>query len=270
MRWWLNTRGSRVKNRGCFAALLAVSIALPAFAEEDIPTVTPYRPTVSNPAVLSRPGWLEVESGWINSTATDNSTRGSLPYTLKLAFTNNFGVLLGGEAFVDQVDPAGGHTSGTGDTLLLLKNKWSASEDSLSAFGLEYGFSSPTAQNGVGSGSGKTDYLVNGIYSADLYENTIDLNLNITELGNVQPGESSQLWGWAATWSRALNDTWGIAAEVSGSSRQGADPSDQFLAAVNYAMSRRVVWDAGFATGINPAAPKWSLFAGVSILVGKI
>jgi hypothetical protein len=243
-----------------------------ANAEEDVPSVTPYRPTVSNPAVLSRPGWLEVESGWINSTATDNSTRGSLPYTFKLAFSNNFGVMLGGEAFVDQVDTSGAHTKGGGDTSLLLKNKWSVSEDGGSAFGMEYGFISPTAQSGLGAGSGKTDYLVNGIFSTDLSGNTIDLNVNVTELGNVQADESSKLWGWAATWSTALNDTWGIAAEFSGASRQGKDPNSQFLAAVNYATSKRVVWDAGFASAINPlpGAMQWSVFAGVSVLVGKI
>jgi hypothetical protein len=261
-----------LKKNLCFAALLSCTVLSSANAEEDIPSVTPYRPTISNPAVLSRPGWLEVESGWINSTATDSSTRGSLPYTFKLAFTDSFGVLLGGEALVNQVDAVGARTTGAGDTSLLLKNKWSVSENGNAAFGLEYGFVSPTAQNGLGSGSGKTDYLVNGIFSTDVSGNTIDLNVNVTELGNVLPDESNKLWGWAATWSTALNDTWGIAAEFSGASRQGQDPNSQFLAAVNYATSKRVVWDAGFSSAINPlpGAMQWSVFGGVSVLVGQI
>lgn len=261
-----------MKNKICFAALLCGFAAQSVWAEEDVPTVTPYRPTVSNPAVLSRPGWLEVEAGWANSTTTDNGTRGSLPYTMKLAFSNSFGVLLGGEGYVDQADTAGTHTRGGGDTSLLLKNKWTPIEDSETAFGLEYGFVSPTAQSGLGSGSGKTDYLVNGIFSTDISDNTIDMNLNVTELGNVQADESSKLWGWATTWSRALNDTWGVAAELSGTSRQGKDATEQFLAAVNYAMSKRVVWDAGFSSAINPqpGATQWTVFAGVAVLVGKI
>lgn len=258
-----------MQKKFCFIALLCCGINSPVLAEENIPAVTPYRPTVSNPAALSRPRWLEIESGWINSKNADSSTRGSLPYTMKLAFTENIGVLLGGEAFVDQVDPTGAHANGFGDTLLLLKQRW-ASGESNSAFGVEYGFSSPTAKNGVGSGSGKTDYLVNGIYSTELSGNTIDLNLNVAELGNVQPEESSRLWGWAATWSRSLNGRWGIAAELSGYAHRGNGPSDQCLGAINYAMNRRVVWDAGFAVGLNPAAPKWSVFAGVAILAGKI
>ena len=172
-------------------ALLLCGVTSSSFAEE-VPSVTPYRPTVSNPAVLSYPGWLEIESGWINSKATDDSSRGSLPYTMKLAFTENFGVLLGGEAFVDQMDIAGAHTNGSGDTLLLLKQRWAMDAEGNSAFGVEYGFNSPTAKNGLNSGSGKSDYLVNGIFSTDISGNTIDLNLNLTERGDVQSGESSQ------------------------------------------------------------------------------
>lgn len=252
-----------------YPILLCSTLAFPASAE-DLPSVTPYRPTVSNPAVLSQPGWLEIESGWINSKYKDNSSRSSLPYTLKFAFTDTLGVLVGGEAFVSQVDPAGERQSGSGDTYLLLKHKWPLGGESKSAFGMEYGFNSPTAKNGLNSGSGKTDHVLNGIYSTEASGHTIDLNLNITSLGDVQPGESRQQWGWATTISRQLNEDWGVAAELSGYARQGTQPSDQFLAAVNYTMSRSVVWDAGFAAGLNDAAPKWSVFAGVAILLGKI
>jgi hypothetical protein len=255
-----------MRNQIALMVLLCCDIVRPVFAEE--PSVTPYRPTVSNPATLSQPGWLEVESGWLDSVAPDNSTRGSLPYTLKVAFTENFGVMLGGEAYVDQTDPMGARQTGVGDTFLLLKNKWQAGEDTDSAFGLEYGFKVPTAKNNLGSG--KTDYLVNGIYSTELSGNTIDLNLNMIELGYVQPGQARQQFGWAAAWSSQIDSTWGIAAELSGYIDRGTAPGNQFLAAVNYAMSRRVVWDTGFATRISQAGPKWSLFAGVSILVGRI
>ena len=37
-----------------------VSVAQSA---EDQPSVTPYRPSVSTPAILSAPGWIELEAG---------------------------------------------------------------------------------------------------------------------------------------------------------------------------------------------------------------
>lgn len=256
-----------MQHRFSLIVLLCAGASSLAFAD-DQPAVTPYRPTVSNPAALSQPGWLEMESGWINNTQNDQTTRGSLPYTLKFAFTDDLGVLLGGEAFIDQTDTAGAHLTGAGDTLLLLKHRWATNGGNDAALGLEYGFKAPSAKTDLGSG--KTDYLVNAIYSTQRADNTIDLNLNLTQLGAVADGEAAQQWGWAATWSRPLNDTWGIAAELSGYTRQGSDPASQFLAALSYASSRRVVWDAGLASGLSQAAPKWSLFAGVSVLLGKL
>lgn len=243
------------------------AISTLAYAEEP-PAVTPYRPTVSNPAALSQPGWLEVEAGWNGSKASDNSSRGNLPYLLKFAFSDRLGVLLGGDAYIEQTDPTGESLRGAGDTLLLLKQKWTPDNVDNTALGLEYGFKSPTAKEGLGSGT--TDYLVNGIYSAELSGNTLDLNLNLTLLGDAQVGEGRQQWGWATTWSRSLNDSWGVAAELSGSVRQGTDAASQFLGALSYAVNRRVVWDAGFTAGISPAAPKWSVFAGVSVLAAKL
>jgi len=43
---------------------MLITSSLAAQAEDSTPTATPYRPTVSNPATLSEPGWLEMELGW--------------------------------------------------------------------------------------------------------------------------------------------------------------------------------------------------------------
>lgn len=233
---------------------------------EELPSVTPYRPTVSNPAVLSQPGWLELETGWNQARAKDGSKSANLPYTLKYAFSSDFGILLGGDAYVSQSDPAGGSLSGNGDTLLLLKQRWDAGTDS--AFGVEYGAKLPTAKKNLGSGA--SDYLVNGIYSTEMSGNTLDFNLGLTQMGAVAQGESRQQWSWAATWSRPLDETWGIGVELSGSARGRTPPLNQFLMALGYSVNRRIVLDAGLSKGISPESPDWALFCGVSALLGKI
>ncbi|MFA6015232.1 MAG: transporter [Gallionellaceae bacterium] len=258
-----------MRNKLWLIATLNIILLTPCFAKEN-PAVTPYRSTVSNPAALSQSGWLELEAGWLSSKSRDDSTRGSLPYMLKFAFAQNSGVLLGGEAFVNQTVAQSSSISGLGDTSFLLKHRFGVSENGSSAFGMEYGFVAATAKEGLNGGSGKTDHLINGIYSADLSGNTIDINLNLTTLGSVSAGESKQQWGWVATWSRPLNEKWGVAAELFGSIRSGFKPSDQALVSVNYALSKRVVWDAGLAAGLNDSTPKWSLLAGVTVLVGKL
>ena len=95
--------------------LLLCSAIAPLASAGEQPAVTPYRPTVSNPAALSQPGWLELETDLSSSKATDNSSRGNLPYLLKFAFTDNMGVLLGGDAFIEQADLAGEPLRGAGD-----------------------------------------------------------------------------------------------------------------------------------------------------------
>ncbi len=232
---------------------------------EDLPSVTPYRPTVSNPAQLSQAGWLEVECGFNRASNADASWRNNVPYTLKLAFSQDFGILLSGDAFVAQADSAGSLT-GFGDTLLLLKNRFGVSETS--ALGVEYGLKAATAADGLGSG--KTDYLVNGIFSTDIRAHTIDLNLGVTQLGANQASEGVQQLSWAATLSRPAGEFWTVAAEFSGTARQGLMPSNQFMVAGSYALNRRMVLDLGVARGMSTASPQWSGFFGVSFLAGKV
>ena len=239
-----------------------------ALAEEEV-SVTPYRPTVSNPAALSAPGWLEVELGVNQQRPGDGSQQGSLPYLLKYAFTQDFGILLAGEAHRVQSDADGTRLGGLGDTQLLLKHRWGLGDgENDPALGLEWGFKSPTARNGLGSG--KTDYIINGIYSAELAGNTFDLNINATRLGVFDAGTGQTKWGWAATLSHALDERWGIAAELSGAARRGTLPENQALMAVAYTLSKRVVLDFGMAVGVSRAAADRNFFAGVSFLLDKL
>src|SRR5690349_17980857 len=86
------------------AAALCCAQAFAQAATDDQPSVTPYRPSVSTPAALSAPGWLEIEGGALFARGTGDTRRDSLPYTLKLAFSPDWGVRLGGEAWVRQTD----------------------------------------------------------------------------------------------------------------------------------------------------------------------
>ena len=47
--------------------LVAAGVPTRASAADDAPSAVPYRPSVSTPAALSEPGWLEVEGGLLHS-----------------------------------------------------------------------------------------------------------------------------------------------------------------------------------------------------------
>ncbi len=246
------------------AIILAVSTNGVSAADE--PEATPYRPGVSTPAELSRPGWFEMELGWQREKSAASGRRDSFPYTFKLAFSADWGVRVDGEAQVKSRDPDGTTLSGRGDTAVVLKRRFAVDQNH--AFGLEAGANFATAKEGLGSG--KTDYLLNGIYSAQLGAYHVDLNLIARRLGQVESAEGRWQATWAGAVSHALNNRWGVGGEISASHQAGTPNTGQLLAAVTYSVSKRMVFDFGASRGLTRASPDWALFAGVTVLLGRL
>jgi hypothetical protein len=250
------------------ALLLAASCAVlaPSAHAEDDPAVTPYRPTVSSPAALSTPGWVELEGGGLQQRGPGDARRTSLPLTLKLAFTPDLGIVIGGEGWVRQSE-AGATQSGGGDTTLVLKQRFALDEQR--AFGLELGTKFPTASTAIGSG--ERDWSANGIYSADLAAGWhTDINVNETRQGAPAGQRAAWQAGWAASLSRALNDDWGAAGELSGTHVAGSAPTVQLLVAGSWNASKAAVLDVGVAKGLNRGTPHAQLFFGGTFRIGRL
>ena len=241
-----------------------IALAQPALQEQ--PSVTPYRPSVSAPAALSAPGWLEIEAGLLHARGPGGARRGSLPYTLKLAFSEDWGIRLGGDAWVTQRDEAGQGLRGAGDSVVVLKRRFGI--DELSAFGLEAGATLPTGRTGISAE--KSDYSINAIYSADLGAYHADLNIASTRIGLVEAGAGGNQILWAAALSTALTGRWGVVAELSGTRRRGVDHSAQALGAVSYNLSKSLTLDAGLARSIRSGPANWSVFTGFTMLAGRL
>ena len=249
-------------------ALLPVAmaaLAAPLHAQEG-PPVTPYRPSVSSPAQLPAPGQLELELGGLSAKPEDGR-RNSLPYTFKLAFNEQWGVLIGGEAYVSAPgDDGGARRRGFGDATFELKRAFVV--DDGTAFGLELSVKAPTARDGIGSGN--SDYIVNGIYSQDIGAVHMDANLNATRLGGDQAGSGRVQHGWSASFSTPVSDKWGLTTEASGTQRSGETNTAQLLLAATYSPTKRLTIDWGVAKGLNSASPGWSLFSGVVLPLAKL
>jgi len=230
------------------------------------PAVTPYRPTVSNPADLSAPGWLEAELGGQRSYNEDRSRNDSVPWVLKYAFDENHGLLLGGGGYVSAQAPGAPSQASFGDTYLEWKQRFPVSDSA--AFGIEAGVVAPTATHNLGAG--KAQWLVNGIFSTDLGALHLDANLGETRGGDTPAQVSSWQTGWAAAISRPLAGNWGAAFELSGIYQQGAATQSQALFALSYNWSRQLVLDCGAAYGLTHAAHDRSLFAGATFMIGRL
>ncbi|MBV6322647.1 transporter [Duganella violaceipulchra] len=246
--------------------LSAAVCLLPLFClAEDGPPITPYRPSVSSPAQLPAAGQLELELGGLSSKS-DDGRRNSLPYALKLGFNEQWGIVLGGEAYVSAPDGSGGHARGIGDTLFVLKRAFVL--DEASALGLELGAKAPTAMDGIGSG--RADYSLNGIYSRDMGSVHMDANLNATRLGAYDAGSGRVQTGLSASFSSPVNEQWGVTGEWSGTRRSGAASTAQVLVAFSYSPSKRLTVDVGAAHGLNSASPNWAFFSGVVLPLAQL
>jgi hypothetical protein len=240
------------------------ALVVPAHAADD-DGVSPYRPSVSTPAQLPKPGQLEFELGGL-SAKTGDARRDSLPYQFKLAFNKEWGVLLGGEAYVSARDDSGNRLRGVGDTNVVLKRAFEV--DDATAFGLELNVKLPSAKDGIGSG--KTDWTGNGIFSKDFGKLHMDTNLNFTRLGAIDPGTGRVQTGWSASFSHPLVDKWGATGELSGTHRNGMQNTAQLLGAVTYNASKTLVLDFGVARGLTGASQDWSFFAGAVFPLAKL
>ena len=249
-----------------FALLLAGTTK--AFADDETPepSVTPYRPTVSNPADLPVPGWLEGEFGGLRTQGEDHSRDDSVPWLLKYAFDENHGLLLGGNAYASAQAPGAVGQSSFGDTFVEWKQRFPVSDKA--AFGIEAGVVAPTASHGLGIGT--PQWEVTGIFSTDFGAMHLDLNLGEVR-GGDQPAEGSP-WQttWAAAISTSLTDHLGTAFELSGVRQHGVATTSQSLIAFTYNVSRRLVLDAGGAYGLTRVAHDRSFFAGATVLIGRL
>jgi len=246
------------------AALCSVALADEAAAPADTDAITPYRPSVSSPAQLPVPGQLEAELGGLRARS-DDARRTSLPYALKLAFSKEWGVVIGGEAHVWAHDDSG-RAQGLGDTTLVLKHAWLV--DDATAFGMELGVKTPTANDGIGSGH--SDYTLNTIFSRDIGPVHMDANLNATRLGVADDGTGRTQFGASASFSGALSDHWGLTGELSGTRRSGAASGTQLLTALTYSPSKRLTFDMGVARAFRPTPATTQVFAGVVFPIAKL
>ncbi len=223
---------------------------------------TPYRPTVSNPADLPVPKHLEWEAGGLALDEHAGERLLSVPYVLKYAFNENLGVLVGGDSLVSDRTP-GDTSEGWGDTSLVLKIRHPVSKST--ALGLEVGAKLPTASSGLGSGH--ADFSLNGILSAEVDEFDVDVNLSYTQLGVSDPGTRRGVVGWAIAAAHAVGGPFGLAGEFSGSEQKGSPSPAQFLGALSYTLRPTIVLDCGSLLGLNHAAPRYGVFAGMTVLV---
>lgn len=246
---------------------LALSWAVPAVAraQDDPPAVVPYRPSVATPAQLPAPGWPELEAGVEWQKGGDSARSFSSPVTFKLAWSDRWGIVLGTDVQDWQRAYDGTTTRSGGDTALTLKYKLPVNDEV--ALGAQVGPQLQTARPPIGSGG--TEWIFTGIASVDHANFHVDVNLGGAHLGDVDAGQGAWQGRWAIAASHPLGERVGLTGEWSGVAQRGTTPQAQFLAALNYNVSRALVLDVAIAAGLTRATPDWQIMAGLTVQLGR-
>ncbi len=247
-------------------AVLFISLASRAVAvrAEEAPGVVPYRPTVSTPADLPPAGYPQVEAGYLTTRGGGNVRNDSVPLTFVLAWSSQWGLLIDAGAYERERGFDGTTAQSAGDTSVLLKYKLPIREDL--ALGWQFGPTLPTARPPIGSG--KTDWNLTAIASADFGDLHVDANLGAVRVGAIADDQGRIAANWSLAGSYPLNDHLTAAIEASGNEQRGSSAASSALAALSYNVSRTLVFDVALSAGLSRSAPNWQFTTGFSLLLG--
>lgn len=257
--------------------LLLVVVLSGAFAkvqaqDPDEPDfIVPSRPTVSNPAEFQKPGVLQLEAGYnANFHAPGVQVQQDVP--LALRFAVNKRLLLEFDADSPSSQTVNGmRTTGAGDTQLGIQVVLQHEKESRPGFAVAYYVKLPTADSAKGLGTGRVDHNFIALLSKKVGGTTMDFNAiwlvsgRTTDTGHASSGQG------AFAVSRNLTQRTGIQGELSGFSRNDAQPGAVFaLAAVTYQVNRRLVLDSGLRFGLTHDAPPIGVFAGLTVGIADL
>ncbi len=251
---------------------LVLLLSLPLRAEDPPIEVNPNRPTFATPANTTQPGVAELEWGLQRSALRDDGTTFGTPTLLKLGLLKDLEFRVSTPGFL-RLEPAGAAaTSGPGDLSLGLQ--WCYFHDGL--FGtdqaIQVAHTFPTAAMAQGLGNGAPIDILTLIFSRDAGPYHIDVNLLESWIGLTSDqggGRAAQTAGTVSI-TRNLNEAWSITGELY--ALQSTPLNARVVSnlwAVAYKVSKRLVLDAGVDVGLTHGAPRFTVFTGLTVGLGR-
>lgn len=249
------------------SAAIKVSDQASESGETDEPEfIVPSRPSVSNPAEFQRPGVLQLEYGYdANFRADDFRTMQRTPLALRFAISRRFLFEFDNDNLLSQTPVDGARTTGVGDTQLGLQGVVVHETPDHPALAFAYYIKLPSASVAKNLGTGRVDHSFITLVSKKVSKTTIDFNAIYLLAGRQNESGHASSGQAALAFSRSVSEKFGVQGEVSGLSRNDMQSGEVFaLAAGTYQSNRRAVFDAGMRFGLNAAAPRFGVFAGVT------
>lgn len=248
-------------------AALTATDALPPAEEEEEEFIKPGRPGAANPAEIHKAGVLQLEFGYDgNFRAAEFRKDQTAPLALRLAATSRLLLELDLDTVKSQTDESGSRETGLGDTRLGLQVVALKDTEEHPALAFAYYVKLPTASQEKNLGTGRVDHKFVTLLSRKLGQVDMDINGAVLVVGREDAS------GWVTGGQGALSfagefeNGFGLQGELSGQTKDDVQPKGLFaLGALTYKANRRLIFDAGVRIGLNDDAPRFGLFAGLTV-----
>ena len=258
---------------------LAISYFAPARGVAQCPNTpkdgivaNPNRPTVADPADITQYGVLEVEYGFDHVMGLQQERENNLAGLFKFAATCNFEIRWDTDTLQHQT--VGGVTqTGFGDNALGFEYRFHRQSKRIPSLSIGYSLRFPSASVAKGLGTGKYDHEIRFYASKDILGTHFDFNTAYIFLGRPSSGGTDQFTQMNLAFSHPVYKKLLFTGEFFGNMRfnNGAPASANGLWAFTYAITPRLVVDAGIDHALNSAAPfHRRYFVGVTYSIADI
>jgi hypothetical protein len=157
-------------------------------------------------------------------------------------------------------------TTNFGDTQIGIQGVLQHEGETRPGIAVAYYVKLPTASAVEELGTGRVDHNFIGFISKKVHHTTMDFNAIYLLAGRTTGSGHASSGQGAFAVSQDLTERWGIQGELSGATRNDAQPGVMLaLVAISFKVNRRLVLDGGMRFGLSPEAPGMGAFAGMTV-----
>lgn len=272
MNWKNKRRGYASKRASIlwFVLVLIAPVMAAAQSGDEEEFIKPSRPSLANPAEIQKTGVLQLEYGYdANFRAEEFRTQQSTSLALRFAASSRLLLELDLDTVRSETDDTRTRMTGLGDTRLGVQAVALEDAPNHPALAFAYFVKLPSARETKNLGTGRIDHKLIALISKKLGEKTdIDFNAAYLNVGREDSNRRASGGQAALSVARELNDRLSLEGELSGQSEEDVQPRGVFaLGALAYRVNRRLIFDGGVRFGLNPEAPRFGMFVGVTISI---
>jgi hypothetical protein len=232
----------------------------------------PNRPTVADPADITQYGVLEVEYGYDHVMGLQRERENNLAGLFKFAATCNLEIRWDTSTFLRQT--INGETqTGFGDNALGFEYRFHRQSKLIPTLSIGYSLKFPSASVAKGLGTGKYDHEIRFYASKDILGTHFDFNTAYIFQGRPSAGGTDQFTQMNLAFSHPIYKKLLFTGEFYGNMFfNNSDPAfADGLWAFTYAITPRLVVDAGIDHALNSAAPfHRRYFVGVTYSIADV